>query len=168
LRGVVFLGDRELPLRDFPDLNPGPGMWSSPSRSPACAEATCTCTGRRGKVALRDLTDGEGVDCAIECAGSPEARIETIRCVRTWGQACFVGEGGTVTLAVSQHLLRRQVTLHASWTFSTVGQKERARFVARRKIPLGRPLTHRFTLEQGAEASRLFDTPITGKGVFLS
>jgi len=25
LRGVVFLGDRELPLPDFPDPNPGPG-----------------------------------------------------------------------------------------------------------------------------------------------
>ncbi|MBI3107632.1 MAG: zinc-binding dehydrogenase [Candidatus Rokubacteria bacterium] len=119
-------------------------------------------------MALRDLTDGEGVDCAIECAGSPEARIETIRCVRTWGQACFVGAGGTVTLDVSQHLPRRQVTLHASWTFATVGQEECARFVARRKIPLGRPLIHRFSLEQAAEAYRLFDTQAMGKGVFLS
>lgn len=25
MRGVVFLGDRELMLRDFPDPNPGPG-----------------------------------------------------------------------------------------------------------------------------------------------
>lgn len=119
-------------------------------------------------VALRDLTDGEGVDCAIECAGSPEARIETVRCVRTWGQACFVGEGGTVTLDVSQHLLRRQVTLHASWTFSTVGQEECARFVARRRLPLHRLLTHRFALEQAAEAYRLFDTQTTGKGVFVT
>ena len=25
MRGVVFLGDRDLTLRDFPDPNPGPG-----------------------------------------------------------------------------------------------------------------------------------------------
>ncbi|OGK88320.1 MAG: iditol 2-dehydrogenase [Candidatus Rokubacteria bacterium GWC2_70_16] len=117
--------------------------------------------------ALHDLTHGEGVDGAMECAGSPEARVATVRSVRTWGQACFVGEGGTVTLEVSPHLLRRQVTLHASWTFSTVGQEECARFVASRKIPLHRLLTHRFSLEQAAEAYRLFDTQTTGKGVFL-
>lgn len=102
--------------------------------------------------ALADLTEGEGVDCAIECAGSPEARVPTVRSVRTWGQACFVGEGGTVvTLEVSPHLLRRQVTLHALWTFSSVGQEECARFVASLKIPLG----------------RLLDTQTTGKGVFV-
>jgi threonine dehydrogenase-like Zn-dependent dehydrogenase len=117
--------------------------------------------------ALADLTDGEGVDSALECAGSPEARVETVRSVRTWGQACFVGEGGTVTLEVSPHLLRRQVTLHASWTFSAVGQEDCARFVASRKIPLGRLLTHRFALEQAADAYRLFDTQTTGKGVFV-
>lgn len=117
--------------------------------------------------ALADLTEGEGVDCAIECAGSPEARVPTVRSVRTWGQACFVGEGGTVTLEVSPHLLRRQVTLHASWTFSSVGQEECARFVASLKIPLGRLLTHRFSLAQAADAYRLFDTQTTGKGVFV-
>jgi threonine dehydrogenase-like Zn-dependent dehydrogenase len=78
----------------------------------------------------------------------------------------FVGEGGQVTLDVSQHLLRRQLTVHASWTFSTVGQAECARFIVDRKVPLRRLLTHRFTLDQAADAYRLFDTQTTGKGVF--
>jgi hypothetical protein len=46
-----------------------------------------------------------------------------------------VGEGGTVTLDVSPDLLRRQITIVASWTFSTVGQEECARFIADREIP---------------------------------
>ena len=117
--------------------------------------------------AIRDLTHGEGADAAIDCSASPDARRATVRCVRTWGQACFVGEGGTVTLEPSPDMLRRQVTLHASWTFSSVGQAECARFVADRRIPLKRLLTHEFTLDQAADAYRLFDTQTTGKGVFL-
>ena len=74
--------------------------------------------------------------------------------------------GGSVSLDVSPDLLRRQVTLIGSWTFSSVGQEECARFVADRKIPLGKLITHRFRLDQAAEAYRLFDTQTTGKGVF--
>ena len=64
-------------------------------------------------------------------------------------------------------MLRRQLTVHASWTFSAVGQQECARFVADRKLPLKRLLTHRFRLEQADEAYRLFDTQTTGKGAFM-
>jgi threonine dehydrogenase-like Zn-dependent dehydrogenase len=34
-------------------------------------------------------------------------------------------------------------------------------------VPLKRLLTHRFKLDEAAEAYRLFDTQTTGKGVFL-
>ena len=47
------------------------------------------------------------------------------------------------------------------------GQQECARFVADRKLPLKRLLTHRFRLEQADEAYRLFDTQTTGKGAFM-
>src|SRR5438128_9721897 len=117
--------------------------------------------------ALRDLTRGAGVTAALDCTGSPEARAAAVRGTGTWGRVCFVGEGGTVTLDVSPDLLRRQLTLLASWTFSAVGQEECARFIAERQIPLGRLLTHRFALDQAAEAYRLFDTQTTGKGVFV-
>ena len=90
-----------------------------------------------------------------------------MRCVRTWGKACYVGETGEVTLDVSNDLLRRQVTLIGSWTFSTMGQAACARFIADRGIDAERIFTHRFTLDQAEEAYRLFDTQTTGKGVFL-
>jgi threonine dehydrogenase-like Zn-dependent dehydrogenase len=117
--------------------------------------------------ALRELTDGEGVDAALDCTGHPEARRQAVRATRTWGRVGLVGEGAHVTFEVSPDLLRRQLTLHASWTFSTLIQAECARFIVRRRVPLRRLLTHRFRLEQAAEAYRLFDTQTTGKGVFV-
>ena len=117
--------------------------------------------------ALKDLTQGEGVDLALDCSAAPEARAAAVRSVRTWGTACFVGEGGDVNLNVSQDLLRRQVTLIGSWTFSSVGQMQCAQFIAARRVPLKRLITHLFKLEEAADAYRLFDTQTTGKGVFL-
>ncbi len=78
-----------------------------------------------------------------------------------------MGEGGDTTFDISRDMIRKQLTCVASWTFSATGQWECARFVADRKIPLGRIFTHRFKLDQAEEAYRLFDTQTTGKGVFL-
>ncbi|MGE0876882.1 MAG: zinc-binding dehydrogenase [Burkholderiales bacterium] len=115
--------------------------------------------------AIRDLTHGRGADLSLDTSASPEARAQAVRCVRTWGKACYVGEGDKVTLDVSPDLLRRQVTLIGSWTFSTVGQAECARFVADRGIDVDRLFTHRWKLAQAEEAYRLFDAQSAGKGV---
>lgn len=117
--------------------------------------------------AIRDLTHGRGAHASLDASSSPKARADAVRCVRTWGKACFVGEGDTVTLDVSNDMLRRQVTIIGSWTFSTVGQADCARYVADREIDLDRLFTHRWKLEQAEEAYKLFDAQTSGKGVIL-
>ena len=117
--------------------------------------------------AIRDLTHGRGAHASLDASSSPKARADAVKCVRTWGKACFVGEGDTVTLDVSNDLLRRQVTIIGSWTFSTVGQADCARYVADREIDLDRLFTHRWKLEQAEEAYKLFDAQTSGKGVIL-
>jgi threonine dehydrogenase-like Zn-dependent dehydrogenase len=117
--------------------------------------------------AIRDLTHGRGAHASLDASSSPQARAQAVKCVRTWGKACFVGEGDTVTLNVSNDLLRRQVTLIGSWTFSTVGQAECARYVADRGINLDRLFTHTWKLEQAEQAYKLFDQQTSGKGVIV-
>lgn len=117
--------------------------------------------------AIRGLTRGLGADRSLDASASSQARAQAVRCVRSWGKACFVGEGGEVTLDVSADLLRRQVTLVGSWTFSTVGQAECARFVADRGIAVDRLFTDRWRLDQAEEAYRRFDAQTGGKGVIL-
>jgi len=114
---------------------------------------------------IKQLTHGEGVDLALDCTGVAAARRAAVRSVKTWGTACFVGEGGDVTLEVSPDLLRRQVTLIGSWTFSAMGMAECARFIVDSGIKLDRIFTHRWKLEQADEAYRLFDQQSSGKGV---
>jgi threonine dehydrogenase-like Zn-dependent dehydrogenase len=117
--------------------------------------------------AIHDLTHGEGAETTMECTGVEEARVAAVRSAGTWGRVALVGEGGTATFDVSQHLLRRQLTIHASWTFSVTGQAECARFIVDKKLPLKKLLTHRFKLEEAEAAYKLFDTQTTGKGVFV-
>jgi threonine dehydrogenase-like Zn-dependent dehydrogenase len=116
--------------------------------------------------AIKELTHGLGAHCSLDASSSPQARAQAVRCVRTWGKACFVGEGGEVTLDVSNDLLRRQVTLIGSWTFSTVGQGDCARYIADRGIDVDSLFTHRWGLDQAVEAYALFDRQTSGKGVF--
>jgi threonine dehydrogenase-like Zn-dependent dehydrogenase len=117
--------------------------------------------------AIKDLTHGRGADLTLDTSGTAAGRIAAVRSTRTWGTACFVGEGGDVTIDVSPDMIRRQLTIVASWTFSTVGQADCADFVADRKIKVDELFTHRWKLDQAVEAYQLFDKQTSGKGVFL-
>ena len=116
---------------------------------------------------IRSLTHGEGAQKTLDCSSNPEARRAAVQSVRTWGTACYAGERGDVTLDVSNDLIRRQVKLVGSWTFSKIGQADCAEFVADRNIDVDALFTHEFSLDQAEDAYKLFDTQTTGKGVFL-
>lgn len=117
--------------------------------------------------AIRDLTHGEGAEAALDCTGNPQARVNAVKSAAIWGRVCFVGESNKTEFDVSPDIIHKQLTIHGSWTFSTVGQAECARFVADRKIPVDTIFSHRWSLDQADEAYRLFDTQTTGKGVFV-
>ena len=97
--------------------------------------------------ALKALTEGEGVDLALDSTGAAAARLAAVRSAKTWGTG-FVGEGSDVTFDVSPDLLRRQLTLIGSWTFSAMGQAECARFIVDNEIDLDALFSHRWKLEQ--------------------
>ena len=117
--------------------------------------------------AIKELTHGLGAHASIDASSNSTARKQAVQCVRTWGKACYVGEGGNVTIDVSPDMLRRQVTIIGSWTFSTVGQGDCARFVAERGIDVDALFTHRWGFNDAAQAYQLFDKQTSGKGVFL-
>src|SRR5262249_12447904 len=116
---------------------------------------------------IKERPHGLGADLALDTSGTSEGRLAAVRGTRAWGTVCFVGEGGSVTLEVSPDMLRKQLTIIGSWTFSSDIQAECARFVVDRKIAVDRLFTHCWQLEQAEEAYRLFDTQTSGKGVFL-
>src|SRR5579864_3716752 len=117
--------------------------------------------------AIRALTHGAGADRTLDTSGTADGRLIAVRGARPWGVACFVGEGGDVTIDVSPQMLRKQLTIIGSWTFSTTIQADCARFVADNKIDVEHLFTDRWQLTQADEAYKLFDRQTSGKGVFL-
>ncbi len=131
------------------------------------ADATVDPASNDPVAAIKDLTHGLGADLTLDTSGAPAGRLVAVQGARTWGSVCFVGEGDSVTLDVSRDMLRKQLTIIGSWTFSTTGQAECAGFIAERKIAVDELFTHRWRLDQAVEAYRLFDAQTSGKGVFL-
>ena len=115
---------------------------------------------------IRELTHGAGVEASLDCTGTEPGRVNAVRCASVWGRVCFVGEGNTSTFDVSPDIIHKQLTIYGSWTFSSVGQAECARFVIDHQLGLSRLLTDRFRLADAESAYKRFDTQTTGKGIF--
>ena len=113
---------------------------------------------------IKEITKGEGVDLAMDTTGV-SARLAAIRCAKTWGTVCFVGEGGDV-VDVSRDMLRKQLTIIGSWTFSAMGQLECARFAVDNGVDVDALFP---PLEAGAGRRGLpaFRHASTGKGVIV-
>lgn len=112
---------------------------------------------------IKSLTHGEGADATLDCTGLPEPRGNTLKSARIYGRAGFVGEGGDTTFHVSREIIHKQLRVYGSWTMSTVGLAEVANYIIDHSVPLKNLITHRFPLNQAANAYKLFATGLTGK-----
>ncbi|MDN5843819.1 MAG: zinc-binding dehydrogenase, partial [Alcaligenaceae bacterium] len=117
--------------------------------------------------AILDATHGRGVTCSMDCTGASSARSAAIRSTGKWGRVVFLGEGGDVTIDVSNQMNRKQLSIYGSWTFSKSGQADCARFISERKIDVDSLFTHSWPLEEAKAAYELFDTQTTGKGFLV-
>jgi len=112
---------------------------------------------------VRDLTGGKGVERAVDCSASAEARATAIRATRKWGKMVMIGEGGTVTFNPSPDIIHDQKTILGSWVTSTWLMEELVERLVRWSLHPEQIVTHRFPLEQAAEAYRLMASGRCGK-----
>jgi len=67
---------------------------------------------------IKDMTDGMGVDCSLDCAGSVQAERLCIDAVRRKGRVAFVGEcSDDLVLRVSPDMIRKGLTLVGDWHY---------------------------------------------------
>ena len=114
---------------------------------------------------IKELTHGDGADASLEAAGLAVTRVAAVESTRIFGRTCLVGEGGEVTYQPTPHIIHRHLTLMGSWTFSTFGLAEAARFTAERNVPLGSVITSRSTIEEAPQAYEEFSSGAPGKFV---
>jgi alcohol dehydrogenase len=104
---------------------------------------------------VRDLTDGQGVDVAIEAVGYPETLQMTVALVRPGGRIANIGVHGTPVELPMQDLWIRNVTLSMGLV-DTVSIPVLMKMVASGRIPAEKMGTHVFTFDEIGEAYDVF------------
>jgi threonine dehydrogenase-like Zn-dependent dehydrogenase len=112
---------------------------------------------------VRELTNGAGVERAIDCSANDVARATAIRATRKWGKMVMIGEGGTVNFNPSPDIIHDQKTIYGSWVTSTWLMEELVERLVRWNLHPEAIITHRFPLEQAAEAYALMALGRCGK-----
>ncbi|HUU92767.1 MAG TPA: zinc-binding dehydrogenase [Phycisphaerae bacterium] len=114
---------------------------------------------------IMDLTDGRGVDAAVDCSGAREAQRLMIDAARRRGQVAFVGEAGDLTINVSDDTIRKGLTLHGVWHYP-LGDAPAVMDVIRRSPgPMDQLITHTFPMTGVRDAWELQLTGACGKVV---
>jgi threonine dehydrogenase-like Zn-dependent dehydrogenase len=117
---------------------------------------------------IKDVTTGKGCEASIDCSGAAPARKLALQGTRQWGRCAFVGEGSDVHFDVSPLLIHPQITLYGSWVTSLGHMEELVERLSRWNLHPDKTVTHRFTLDQAAEAYRVADAGQSGKVVIVS
>ncbi len=114
---------------------------------------------------ILSFTGGKGCEAAVDCSGAAPARLLAIRGSRQWGRIAFVGEGSDVHFDVSPELIHPQKTLYGSWVTSLGHMADLCERLVRWNLHPEVTVTHRFGLEDAAEAYRVADRGASGKVV---
>ncbi|MFD7923345.1 zinc-binding dehydrogenase [Streptomyces sp. NPDC059740] len=109
------------------------------------------------------LTGGTGVEAAVDCSGHPAARALALKALRVRGRLALVGEGGQMTLDVSDDVLHKQVTISGSWVTSVHGMTRLAELLARQGLHPERLVTDRFPQEEAGRAYQTASGRAAGK-----
>jgi threonine dehydrogenase-like Zn-dependent dehydrogenase len=108
-------------------------------------------------------TVGDGVEVAIECSGNGAGQLTALRNTRRWGRVALVGEGGRLTVDVSEVLIHKQLTVHGSWVSSTWRMSELLDRLVAWNLHPGTLVTDTFDLDQAALAFSVADAANSGK-----
>ena len=101
------------------------------------------------------LTDGLGVDVAIEAVGYPETLLTTVSLVRPGGTIANVGVHGTPVTLPMQDMWIANVTMTMGLV-DTVSIPTLLKMVSSGRIPAEKMGTHTFTFDQMDEAYEVF------------
>lgn len=117
--------------------------------------------------AIQAMTDGRGVEIAIDCSGNPAGQNTALDAAAKMGAVAFVGESRATEIKPSDQIIRKLLTVVGGWYFPLGDWQEILRFVQEKKIDVEALISHEFSIEDAAEAFRAFDQRETEKSVFV-
>ncbi|MFV0407905.1 MAG: zinc-dependent alcohol dehydrogenase family protein [Propioniciclava sp.] len=117
--------------------------------------------------AVLEATGGAGCAVAVDCSGSRPGRSTAVEAAAEWGRVSLLGEGGKLETEVSDVLLHKQLTVHASWVTSLQGMERLTRMLHAESIHPDQVVSDRFGLTEADAAYRLAAGGAAGKVVLV-
>ena len=111
---------------------------------------------------IMDLTDGNGADVVIDCAGKRASVANSFLAVRRGGIVVFNGESMEEMLAPSRDFNRREIWAVGCWYYFMHEVPEMFA-LSRDGLDVAKIISHRFPLADAPEAFELFNRGQTGK-----
>jgi propanol-preferring alcohol dehydrogenase len=115
---------------------------------------------------IRGCTGGWGLDRAVECSGRPDALHAALDALRPFGWIALIGESIQAVIRPSDHFIRKEITMTSAWGFP-LGEYAAIVRLCEAGLKTAEIITHRYSIEQAAEAYRTFAEGNTGKVVFV-
>ena len=110
---------------------------------------------------IRELTDGRGVDRALDCAGQVAAHRLCIDAARRRGQVAFVGECGADTpVRISGDMIRKGLKLVGSWHYNLKDFSKIMWIIRERGEDMDRLISHVLPMSQVQQA---WETQVGGE-----
>jgi threonine dehydrogenase-like Zn-dependent dehydrogenase len=116
--------------------------------------------------AIRSLTDGRGVELAVETSGSLAGQSDAVDVVRPRGRIAFVGLSKGEKSISAEQFIHKQAILYGSKVMPASMYEEMTRFMIARAVRFDPIVTHRVALDDGPAAFAQFDAGAAGKFVF--
>ena len=112
---------------------------------------------------IMELTDGVGVDKAIECSASTAGARLLIDAARSKGSVSFVGAVSELNLNPRRDIVSKGLTLHGAWHFNLADSPRIMEVVKNESDLLDKLITHTFPMSKVQEAWELQITGNCGK-----
>ena len=101
---------------------------------------------------IMDLTNGLGVDKAMDCSGASAAHRLMVDALRRKGQACFIGQGGDFPLGASRDMIGKGIGLHVIWHYNLSYFPALIKIISQVGNQLDKFITHQYGMSQVQEA----------------
>lgn len=111
---------------------------------------------------ISELTDGIGVDLAVECSGTSPGLTTAIRSTRARGQVVQTGLHTAPATVDMMEVANREVTIRGSWCYNLTDWPRIIRLVAAGKFPVEKAITA--TIDLPDVVSKGFDVLVDPTG----
>lgn len=124
------------------------------------ADHTVDPTDEQALELIMDLTDGIGVDKAVDCSGAVAAHRLAIDALRRRGQLAFVGESGADTpLVISRDMIRKGIDLKGNWHYNLKDTLNIMKVIEANTDQLDRFITHTCSID---DIQKAWETQASG------